>query len=283
MPGISELVSNASLQIYEYGIHVREAMIAEGRCFPFYVMSYVQEGQALLRAEGATYELEPRSVILLPPRVVHDHIKVGDKPTVFMWWHFDYLLYDTLDVVKLLGLPLRFDLSEAAEFESAFARHTELMEQPVTLQNVIMRRSSALEIMARLLGAAEQARRSDQLLEIPECFQEMLEIILSLRQPELSLDIFAKRFNMHPTYLSNRFRSYYGVAPIALHRKVLLRRAQDMLAVKGTTVNHVADALGFKSASVFSRFFTSKMGVPPSKIAQKSESMAEKDTFKDTI
>jgi len=279
MSGIDELVSNASLQIYEYGIHLREEMIASGRCFPFYVMSYIQEGQALLRAEGVDYQLEPRSVILVPPGMVHDHIKLGDAPTVFMWWHFDYKLYETLDVLKLLGLPLVFELQEANAFEAAFARHNEVMRSVITLENAILKKSSALEIMARLLGAAEEARRSDQLLQIPECFQEMLEIILSLRQPELSLDVFAKRFNMHPTYLSNRFSSYYGIAPIALHRKVLLKRAQDMLAVRGMTVGEVAEALGFKSASVFSRFFTSKLGVPPSRIRQASGRMGDTEHF----
>jgi AraC-like DNA-binding protein len=279
MSGIDELVSNASLQIYEYGIHLREEMIASGRCFPFYVMSYIQEGQALLRAEGVDYQLEPRSVILVPPGTVHDHIKLGDAPTVFMWWHFDYKLYETLDVLKLLGLPLVFELQEANAFEAAFARHNEVMRSVITLENAILKKSSALEIMARLLGAAEEARRGDQLLQIPECFQEMLEIILSLRQPELSLDVLAKRFNMHPTYLSNRFSSYYGIAPIALHRKVLLKRAKDMLAVRGMTVGEVAEALGFKSASVFSRFFTAKLGVPPSKIRQASGRMGDTEHF----
>lgn len=279
MSGIDELVSNASLQIYEYGIHLREEMIASGRCFPFFVMSYIQEGRALLRAEGIDYQLEARSVILVPPGMVHDHIKLGDAPTVFMWWHFDYKLYETLDVLKLLGLPLVFELQEANAFEAAFARHNEVMRSVITLENAILKKSSALEIMARLLGAAEEARRSDQLLEIPECFQEMLEIILSLRQPELTLDVFAKRFNMHPTYLSNRFSSYYGIAPIALHRKVLLKRAQDMLAVRGMTVGEVAEALGYKSASVFSRFFTSKLGVPPSRIRQASGRMGDIEHF----
>ena len=30
-----------------------------------------------------------------------------------MWWHFDYKLYETLDVLKLLGLPLVFELLDA--------------------------------------------------------------------------------------------------------------------------------------------------------------------------
>ena len=279
MSGIDELVSSASLQIYEYGIHVREEMIAEGRFFPFYVMSYIQEGQALLRSEGVDHPLGPRSVILVPPGILHDHIKVGDAPTVFLWWHFDFKLYGTLDVLKLLGLPLVFELRDALAFEAAFARHNDAMGSAVTLENAILKRSGALEIMARLLGAAEEARRSDQLFKIPDCFQEMLEIILSLKQPGLSLDVFAKQFNMHPTYLSNRFSSYYGVAPVALHRKVLLKRAQDMLAVRGMTVAEVADALGFKSASAFSRFFSTKLGVPPSRMRQGSGRPGDAEHF----
>ena len=265
MAGYSDLISNASLQIYEYGIHMNNEMRTIGRRVPFYVMSYIKEGKAQLRLDGKTIPLAPKSVILIPPDTTHDHIKIGKDSTLFMWWHFDYKLYETIDLLKLLGMPLVFELAEAASFESAFSNYANAMKLPVTLQNTILKKANALTIMAHLLGAAEGGRNVLR-LSMPDCFREMLVIILNSSEPDLTLSSFAKRFNMHPTYLSNRFKQYYGISPIALHRKVLLRRARDMLGMQGMSVAEVAELLGYKSASVFSRFFTKKTGYPPSHI-----------------
>ncbi len=278
MLGLNELLSNASLQIYEYGIHVRDEMWFVGRVFPFYVMSYIQNGQAELRVNGESYRLGPRSVILIPPEVKHDHIKVGDVPAVFMWWHFDYKLHETLDLLRLLGLPMVFQLAQAESFEDTFAKYNAAMELPVTLQNTILKKASALAVMAQLLGAAEEARQP-QLLSMPENFREMLETILACREPELSLKVLAERYNMHPTYLSNRFKQYYGVSPIALHRKMLLKKAKDMLGVQGMSVGDVAEALGFTSVSVFSRFFTAKMGMAPSHVVRNGRQQEDSEQF----
>lgn len=269
MPDMNEWISNASLQVYESGIHVRDQMHIEGRSAPFYVMSYVQQGEAELRARGSAYRLGPSSVILIPPQVKHDHIKLGEKPTVFMWWHFDYRLYETLDLLRLLGLPMVFTLEATKDFEDTFAQYTEIMQRPMSLQNTIIQKASAMMVMAYLLGAAQEEEKR-QVVGVPECFRAMLEMILSHQEAELDLKAFAERFHMHPTYLSNRFKHYYGIAPIALHRKVLLQRAQDMLGVQGMSVMEVADALGFGSASAFSRFFSQKMGIPPSKVGHRS-------------
>jgi AraC-like DNA-binding protein len=52
-----------------------------------------------------------------------------------------------------------------------------------------------------------------------------------------------------------------------------------MLATQGMTVGEVADALGFKSASAFSRFFSTKLGMSPSKMRQISGRPGDTEHF----
>lgn len=47
--GYKGMIDNATVQIYEYGIDRQTYMNHTNRIFPFYVMSYISEGAALLR------------------------------------------------------------------------------------------------------------------------------------------------------------------------------------------------------------------------------------------
>ena len=95
----------------------------------------------------------------------------------------------------------------------------------------------------------------------------MLDIIVSGDVNNLNLQYFADKYNMHPTYISNRFSGYFGIPPIKLYRKLQLERAAQALN-SGKSVSEVAEMFGFSDVSVFSRLFTSNIGVSPSKYAK---------------
>lgn len=261
----------ASMRIYEYAVHAQTRMTTAGRVLPFYVMSYIQSGRAVLRLENKEYQLQPHSVVLIPPHVQHDHFKEESDPTVFLWWHFDYKLFDTIDMIRLLGLPRMFVLRENAAFEEAFSRYTAVMAEDSSLKTAMLRQACAIEIMAYLLEAAEKSKPLDSPREIPDLFVEILSFIASERREEISLSQLSARFNLHPTYLSNRFRKYYGISPIALFRKLQLERAKGLLSTSSLTVGEVAGMLGYADPAVFSRFFSTKMGIAPSQIKKQSD------------
>jgi len=85
-----ELMAQASIKIYEYGIIRRDNMMTKGRVCPFYVMSYLSEGTAVLRVHDEEIPLPPHSVVIIPPNVEHDHYMTKHESSTFWWWHFDY-------------------------------------------------------------------------------------------------------------------------------------------------------------------------------------------------
>ena len=101
---LEDLMSKGSIHIYDYGIDRRRSMSSIGRSFPFYVMSYLSEGHAVLRLPDREIDLCPHSVIMIPPLLRHDHIMVREEASVFWWWHFDYKAYDTVDLLRLFHL-----------------------------------------------------------------------------------------------------------------------------------------------------------------------------------
>lgn len=279
MSGFESLINNATIQIYEYGIERQTNMNNANRIFPFYVMSYISEGSALLRIGDREYEHLPNKVILVPPYTRHDHIMPRSGNTLFWWWHFDYKVYDTIDLLKLLRLPTVFTLKHGKQFEALYTEYNEAMSLPPSLRNTLRRKASSLNVLAHLLGEAEEENLARNVnSEIPRTFQEILEIIVSGDVNNLNLQYFADKYNMHPTYISNRFSEYYGIPPIKLYRKLQLERAAKVLN-SGKSVGEVAEMFGFSDVSVFSRLFTSTMGMSPSKYVKQNHNQRTFEAF----
>lgn len=275
MSAFEDLISSASVRIYEYRIDRNREMDQRDRVLPFYVMSYISEGHAILKIAEREYTLGPNSVILVPPYTRHDHIMTGDGETVFWWWHFDYKVYDTVDVLKLLRLPVVFSLREGRRFEELYNRCMDAMAMPPSLYSTLHRKACIIEAMAHLLGEAEQDKSAGSIhAHIPHAFREMLETILSGDVNDLNLHYFSEKYNMHPTYISNRFSHYYGISPIHLHRRMQMERCAKLLA-GGRRVGEVTELFGFSDTAVFSRLFTSYMGMSPSQYAKCGSKEAE--------
>lgn len=80
-----------------------------------------------------------------------------------------------------------------------------------------------------------------------------------------SLTAIAQKYHMNASYLSNRFKEYFGISPIFLHRELLSERAKELLITSSLSIGEIAEELGFSDIAVFTRFFTEKTGVSPSK------------------
>lgn len=270
MSGFKSLIDNATIQIHEYGIDRQTYMNHTNRIFPFYVMSYISEGSALLRIGNKEYEHLPNKVILVPPYTRHDHVMPQGSNTLFWWWHFDYKVYDTIDLLKLIRLPMIFTLKHGKQFEAVFSEYNKTMDLPSSLCNTLRRKASSMNVLAHLLGEAEEENLTHNInSEIPNVFREILDVIVSGDVNNLNLQYFADKYGMHPTYISNRFSEYFGIPPIRLYRKLQLERAAKALS-SGKSVSEVAEIFGFSDVSVFSRLFTSAMGISPSKYAREN-------------
>lgn len=259
-----KMISSASLQIYEYAIHIQDQMQLLDRVLPYYVMSYIQSGRALLRVNGREYAQNQHNVIIIPPNIKHDHIKIGNDKTVFFWWHFDCKVFDTVDLLHLIGMPVMFPLDSSRAFETAFSEYLDIMGQRISLKNMLLRKAKALEVMAYLFDSAEKFGGLQAYPVVAEPFPDIIRLILSSAETRLTLSDLAARYNLNATYLSNRFKAYFGISPIMLHRKLQIEQARHLLGSLNLPVAEVANRLGYKNPSAFSRFFTQKTGVAPS-------------------
>ncbi len=266
---IRQLLQKAELTIHSFAIHERRSMATYRRVRPHYVMSYLKKGHAEVRIGDTLYHAGPGSVTLLPPFIPHDHFIASHEECTFLWWHFTYQVGDAVDVLKFMNVPAVSELRKTGAFEEKFTRYMALQASD-TAAEVVRSKALALDMFADLIEQILPIRTPAD-LGVPSPFLDMLTEILNTEDRNgMSLQKLSDTFHLNPTYISNRFREYFGITPIALFHTMLTRRAKDLMTGNALTLSEVADRLGFTDLSSFSRFYRDRTGEAPSQFFKRN-------------
>lgn len=103
-------------------------------------------------------------------------------------------------------------------------------------------------------------------LGIPYMLKNILEYINSNYQnSSLTLSSIAERFWVNPSYLSRYFKTYMGINIVQYIRSMRIFYAKSLLQSSDMSIAEVAEKVGVKSASHFSKIFENEVGESPSK------------------
>lgn len=80
---------------------------------------------------------------------------------------------------------------------------------------------------------------------------------------DLSVERLAERINLCPRQFSRRFREEFNSPPAAFVQRLRLDEARERLSAAGSTVESVADSVGFHDPDSFRRAFVQRFGVAP--------------------
>lgn len=260
---LATLIKNAKLLIIDCRIDYRYAFSVRNRTLNYYVASYIKEGSCTLCIGGKKYHAKPGDVVIIPAHVPHDHYKETNDLTCFMWWHFNYTIGNSIDLLSLYDLPIQFNISDNSRFEDVFSQYLVHASNPNNIIDYIMAEAKGIELIGELLESAIGDSES-KLYRCPNgVFLEMLSDILEQPVHFSNLDIMADKYHLHPTYISNQFKKYFKISPVALSRKVCLGKAQQMLTYDSLSINEIATRLGYEEPGNFTRFFKMKIGITP--------------------
>lgn len=263
---LATVIENARLEMEDYGVDNLTTFIRKNRVLNCYSASYMKRGTSRLRIYDRDYYAKPGDLLIIPPNVVHDHIKDDNEETCFMWWDFNYKLYDTIDVMSLQNFPILFHVPNSCVFEQAFNRYLESLDKSEKVSDFIFREARALELVAILFDMIIDSG-DGSFLNISHGAGVFLSIISDVVQNMTEkgiLDMLSRKYGMHPNYISNRFKKLYGVTPVQFQRRIRLKKAQEMLiGDTASTVSEIAYNLGYECVADFTRFFKAQSGMAP--------------------
>lgn len=257
------LLTRAELNVLEFDIHRRNEMSTFNRVVPYYIMSYHKAGRAKLRVGDRHYEIEPGTVICLPPNVEHDHYKDTKEETEFLWWHFTYDIAGVMDALKMFDIPVTFRLRNTERFEEVFHQFVQCTSGTSYLPQSILKQAKALELLYLLLENALSKNEAELSGLSTSNFLGILSRIVRYPEQPVSLNELSQELHMHPTYISNRFKELFGKSPMQVHREMRVQRAKTLLISSEMSVTEIAQAVGFTEIPNFNRLFKSYVGLSP--------------------
>jgi AraC-like DNA-binding protein len=251
---------------------------------PIFELLYCESGQLLQVVNGVAYTLHPGDAVLVPSDVYHT--LTADEDSVFFNFHFDIdpLEFRTLfqhlpNPMLTAGLPPNMLHSFTGWMNlliDSFRKskgHDHIKENPFSFNQMfhytygqLKLQSSVIEFVIFLaeivLRKAEETKTSLQPMKA-QIAHEVSYLLESNWDDNVQISQLAKKLNVHRTYISNCFKSVYGISPKVYSAQVRIRKAKELLRRTVLPIADISDRLAFSSTSHFCRTFRSMVGCTP--------------------
>lgn len=127
--------------------------------------------------------------------------------------------------------------------------------------------SVARELVVYLKRPGGQEQYSEPLkfqIQSSDRFADLAAWIPGHLKGDLSVEVLAEKTCLSPRQFNRRFNKVFGATPAAFIRRLRIDEARRRLSMPDSTVETVADSVGFNSPDAFRRAFEQSFGIPPS-------------------
>lgn len=242
-------------------------------------------GEFCVSLGETTYSLTKGDVLVIKPNQPHRVEPKGPEEfkliSIVMSEKFsDYLQYRDINwnplvlFEKNLLMPvLHFHGKHLERLEKMMYILVAESENKQNFQDVFIADISELIVLeiGRYCGSiypeiVRNAVYDDVFKDIPYMLKNILEYINSNYQnSSLTLSSIAERFWVNPSYLSRYFKTYMGINIVQYIRSMRIFYAKSLLQSSDKSIAEVAEMVGIKSASHFSKIFENEVSESPSK------------------
>jgi AraC-like DNA-binding protein len=208
------------------------------------------------------YRCEPWSLLFKPASEPHGNVYGPTGAScIFVefvegWSHRLGVRQDVVERVSFAspaaGLPLARKLFQEV-------RHPD-RATPLALEGLL------LEMFAGMIRQSDGRRR----IESPAWLQRAVELIHDTFATPLRVADIAVEVGLHPVSLARGFRQHLGHSPAEYLREVRLQWSREALIGSSRPVADIAIAAGFADQSHFTRVFTKRFGLSPSRYRRQS-------------
>lgn len=235
-------------------------------------------GRGAFLVEGTSHQLEPRSLFIARPGVLHQIVN-AEAPNMELYWvSFAWLPGAAPAAGELDRWLARFAESPRPVVPDEGGQLTALWTALRAVAQTDSHPGSAPQLaglMSALLFAVIHAGGVPAPGTFKAAQPEAARLRLATRYVHDNLDRplpvseVAAQLNLSPRQLARLFRQQLGVSPAAYIERARLERAQGLLQV-GQPIKGVAAATGYESVHGFSRAFTRGVGVPPGRFRKRA-------------
>ena len=244
-----------------------EASGADGEKHNYWELCFLSEGKCSFYLEGKKFELEPNSLVLLPPGTPHSEAWQESDPYRLLW------LGLRPDTPPNAFLSRRYQITDGARVQGE-ADYLSLLEQAFSelegeefcyLQAAASQLTLFFVAILRGLKAGPASALSWQ-KQVVEAVQKYLAANF---KEQITLDEISNQVGLSPNYLCALFREQTEETIFEHLAGLRLKRARFLLRNTQLPIYAIADQVGYSSQFAFSRFFHKAMGLSPTGYREK--------------
>ena len=283
LPELEYIRNETSFKIYIETINGKYNAAWSSHSYYEFMLDF--SGEFCVSLGETTYSLTKGDVLVIKPNQPHRVEPKGPEEfkliSIVMSEKFsDYLQYRDINwnplvlFEKNLLMPvLHFHGKHLERLEQMMYMLVAESENKQNFQDVFIADISELIVLeiGRYCGSiypeiVRNAVYNDVFKDIPYMLKNILEYINSNYQnSSLTLSSIAERFWVNPSYLSRYFKTYMGINIVQYIRSMRIFYAKSLLQSSDMSIAEVAEMVGIKSASHFSKIFENEVGESPSK------------------
>lgn len=158
-----------------------------------------------------------------------------------------YTLADSPFIVNDINISAVYEL-----YNKALSGSESALPSPLTIKSVVF------ELLLQISSRKIQKYKKDF-----KVISKGIEMLEENPLSKTSIEEIAAACNVTPCYFRRMFKEYSSKSPLEYRMELKLGMAKRMLENGDSTLEYIAEALGFESTSYFCRIFKKKFGITP--------------------
>ncbi|MDF2924126.1 MAG: AraC family transcriptional regulator [Paenibacillaceae bacterium] len=253
---------------------------------PMFEFNLVLEGRQTINLNGTDLPMEPGDLLLMKPGEKHESRVAGVAEMMYSSIHFEVdepMLRQALGSIReplhRRGSPLADAvapvLGQISEWGASggpfYAEdRLEIMQLSCELLGALCRllRNPPADLLGQPRGATGLAAAIAQRIEQAVREQPSMDDAVFVKQ---GVAYIAKELGYSPAHCNKVFKSVFGLSPRHFLSTLKLRQAKLLLLNREMSVERIAEKLGYRDVSQFSKQFKRWMNISPSQYRQLRE------------
>jgi len=233
----------------------------------------VLQGKKYGYLPNKTFEYNPKNYLVVPTSIPFECETIASQEEPFICIAIEIkkdMMYDIISSIasegakkcKVVQMGL-FQDKATSELEDTIFRLLKILQSKQKsniLGDAILKEifyeiatgENAHFLHKMFLNQKQEAKIAKALKNIHDNFNQSLDIPTLAKQEDMSVSSF-----------HNHFKNITSYSPLQYIKKIRLNKAKDLIEQKNMQVNNTAYAVGYESASQFSKDFKSYFGYPP--------------------